>query len=75
MASSGSAWARCPTCRPCMRRVHKDLGGDGAFETEHQGKARLKELLADKAVLLVLDDVWRRSDVDWFDVLGPVAAP
>jgi hypothetical protein len=53
-----------------MRRVHRDLGGDGALDTEHQGKARLKELLADKAVLLVLDDVWRRSDVDWFDVLG-----
>ncbi len=59
-----------PDVPTLQRRVHKDLGGDGAFETEHQGKARLKELLADKAVLLVLDDVWRRSDVDWFDVLG-----
>ena len=59
-----------PDVPALMRRVHRDLGGDGAFETEHQGKARLKELLADKAVLLVLDDVWRRSDVDGFDVLG-----
>jgi hypothetical protein len=44
--------------------------GDGTFETEHQGKIELKKLLADRAVLLVLDDVRRRPDVDWFDVLG-----
>jgi WD40 repeat protein len=59
-----------PDVLALQRRVHKDLGGDGAIETEHQGKTRLKELLADKALLLVLDDVWRRSDVDGFDVLG-----
>ena len=60
-----------PDVPALQRRVHRDLGGDGAFDTEHQGKVRLKELLADKAVLLILDDVWRRPDVDWFDVLGP----
>src|SRR5262249_29593591 len=47
------------------------LGGDGAFQTEHEGRLRLKELLADKSVLLVLDDVWRRADADAFNVLGP----
>ncbi len=54
-----------------MLRLHRDLGGNGAFETEHEGKVELKKTLADRAVLLILDDVWRRSDVDWFDVLGP----
>ena len=54
-----------------MRDVHRGLGGDGAFETDYEGKTKLKELLAEKAVLLVLDDAWRRSDVDAFDVLGP----
>jgi len=54
-----------------MREVHRALGGDGAFENEHEGKVRLKELLANKSVFLVLDDAWRREDVDAFDVLGP----
>ena len=60
-----------PVVAALQRRVHRDLGGDGAFESEHEGKAALKALLADKAVLLVLDDAWRRSDVEAFDVLGP----
>jgi len=60
-----------PDVTALQRRVHRDLGGDGAFETEHQGKEALKKQLLDKAVLLILDDVWRRADVDCFDVLGP----
>ena len=50
-----------PDVLALQRRVHRDLGGDGAFGTEHQGKKALKELLADRAVLLILDDVWRRE--------------
>src|SRR5439155_9319500 len=34
-------------------------------------KSKLKEILADKAVLVILDDVWRAPDVNVFDVLGP----
>ena len=60
-----------PNLANLMRDAHRGLGGDGAFETEHEGKTKLKGLLADKAVLLVLDDAWRRPDVDAFDVLGP----
>jgi hypothetical protein len=60
-----------PVLAELLRRVHQDLGGDGAFTTEHEGKVKVKELLADKAVLIVLDDAWRKSDVDAFDVLGP----
>lgn len=60
-----------PILADLMRRVHKDLGGDGAFATEYEGKLKLKELLADKALLLIIDDAWRREDVDAFDILGP----
>lgn len=60
-----------PVVADLMRRVHLDFGGDGAFVTEREGKAKLKELLSDKAVLLVLDDAWRRQDLEAFDILGP----
>jgi WD40 repeat protein len=60
-----------PTIADLQRRVHKDLGGDGAFQTEHEGRVKLRDLFLDKRVLLILDDVWRREDVDWFDILGP----
>jgi WD40 repeat protein len=69
----GIVWVRLgslPDLRSLMQRVNRDLGGDGAITSEHEGKQRLKEFLANKAVLLVLDDAWRRSDVDAFDVLG-----
>ena len=54
-----------------QRKVHTDLGGDGAIQTVRQGRNKLTELLVDKKVLLILDNVWQRSDVDAFDVLGP----
>ena len=31
----------------------------------------MQDLLADRAALLILDDVWRSADADAFDVLGP----
>jgi WD40 repeat protein len=60
-----------PDVAALQRRVHHDLGGDGAIANVHDGQMKLKDLLADKAVLLVIDDVWRRPDVDAFNVLGP----
>jgi WD40 repeat protein len=59
-----------PAVADLQRRVHKDLGGDGAFQTEHEGRVNLRDILKEKRVLLILDDVWRCEDVDWFDVLG-----
>jgi WD40 repeat protein len=47
------------------------LGGDTGFTSALQGKGVLRELLQDRAVLLVLDDVWQASDVQVVDVLGP----
>jgi WD40 repeat protein len=72
--SDGIVWVglgSVPDVVELLRRVHRDLGGDGAFATDHEGKVKVKELLADKAVLLVLDDAWRKTDVEAFDVLGP----
>ncbi|UCC65657.1 MAG: DUF4062 domain-containing protein, partial [Anaerolineae bacterium] len=42
-----------------------------SFEDVQQGKARLSELLADKACLLILDDVWQAKHAEAFDALGP----
>jgi hypothetical protein len=54
-----------------MQGAYRSLGGNEAFATEREGKERLKALLKDRAVLLVLDDVWCPGDLDAFDVCGP----
>ncbi|WP_238361007.1 NB-ARC domain-containing protein [Iningainema tapete] len=41
-----------------------------AFTEIGLAKARLRELFADKACLLILDDIWRLNDATAFDVLG-----
>jgi WD40 repeat protein len=53
-----------------QRDLTKHLGGDTRFDSLPQGQGILRELLAAKAVLLVLDDVWHASDAQTFDVLG-----
>ena len=40
------------------------------FMDEEQGKARLSELLSDKACLIILDDVWQMAHLRAFDALG-----
>ncbi len=54
-----------------QRDLARHLGGDDKFSSLDQGKGALRQLLAAKAVLLVLDDVWRAADAQPFDVLGP----
>ncbi|MBI5249111.1 MAG: TIR domain-containing protein [Desulfomonile tiedjei] len=54
-----------------MRDVALHLGDPGLFENVAQGQGVLRNLLLDKAVLLVLDDVWRAKDAQGFDLLGP----
>ena len=54
-----------------QRDLAHHLGGDDEFTSLAQGQAILRQLLADKAVLLVLDDVWRAADAKAFDILGP----
>jgi len=54
-----------------QRDLAHHLGGDATFASLAQGQAVLRDLLAPKAVLLVLDDVWRAADARTFDLLGP----
>ena len=60
-----------PTLVTLQRRVAQALGDPGHFDNEPQGKGQLVELLEQKAVLLVLDDVWDTTHAEAFDVLGP----
>ena len=54
-----------------QRDVARFLGRDDTFNSLAQGQAALRQMLANKAVLLVLDDLWRAADAQVFDVLGP----
>jgi len=60
-----------PTVAQLQREVAHALGDPGLFETPSEGKGKLAELLANRAVLLVLDDVWEPGHAEAFDVLGP----
>ncbi len=44
---------------------------DRHFPDEQRGKLILRELLQDKACLLILDDVWQTAHAAAFDCLGP----
>jgi WD40 repeat protein len=48
----------------------KALGGNAEFSSLAQGMGVLRDLLATKSVMLVLDDVWKAADAKAFDVLG-----
>src|SRR5207249_6047375 len=52
-----------------QRDVAHALGDAGHFESVYQGKAHLKQLLTDRAVLLILDDLWQPGHADAFDIL------
>lgn len=47
------------------------LGDDALFNDVHAGKKKLRALFANRAALLALGGVWRRSNADAFDVLEP----
>ncbi len=53
-----------------LRVLHRDLGGDGRFDSEREGRQRLQIMLEEKAVLLILDDAVNSSDVAVFNRLG-----
>lgn len=54
-----------------QKRLAAALGGHDKFEDEGSGKEQLRRLLAERAVLLLLDDVWERGHADAFNVIGP----
>jgi tetratricopeptide (TPR) repeat protein len=45
------------------------LGGNGRFDRD-TGKEQLRELMADRAALLILDDVWERDHAERFNITG-----
>jgi hypothetical protein len=55
-----------------MREIGKALGDDPArYDTLEASIIRLRTLLQNKAMLLVLDDIWNASDVETFRVDAP----
>ena len=62
--------------QPNLAQLQRDSPGTWAARNSsttdtRKGKGVLRQLLLDKAVLLVLDDVWKARDAMAFDVLGP----
>ena len=53
-----------------MRDVARHLGNNEPFDSVPQGRGVLRKVLLDKAVLIILDDVWQASPAHAFDVLG-----
>ena len=54
-----------------QRQVAQALGEEPPhFDDAQQGRAYLSKILADKACLLILDDVWKSQHVANFDALG-----
>jgi hypothetical protein len=61
-----------PAITSRQRQLALALGHDPSpFEDEQQGKARLSEVLAGKACLIILDDVWEVKHAAAFNILGP----
>ena len=60
-----------PNLVELQRFISRELGDEALFNDLHAGKQKLKELLAERAALLILDDVWQSTDANAFDALGP----
>jgi WD40 repeat protein len=63
---------QAPSLTALQQQLARDLGESGAvFDSPPAGRARLRTLLADRACLLILDDVWQAEAVAALDVVGP----
>jgi len=60
-----------PVLVELQRNVAKALGDEAIFTTVEQGREGLRELLKDRAALLILDDAWQREHAEAFNVIGP----
>jgi hypothetical protein len=74
----GVAWvvlgAEVSDARAKQRTVYQQLTWrepPDSMETADEGKQVLRRMLADKACLVVVDDVWEEGHADAFDVCGP----
>lgn len=60
-----------PDVTQLMRDVAVHLKDSSRIENIVQGKGILKNLLLNKSVMFVFDNVWSAADVAAFDILGP----
>jgi WD40 repeat protein len=59
-----------PQLAELQRWLAKELGDPALFADERSGKETLRKLLAERKVVLVLDDVWQREHAEVFYVIG-----
>jgi WD40 repeat protein len=59
-----------PELPTLQAQVARSIAHDEVFMSAGEGHRRLRELLADRAVLLVLDDVWDVEHASKLDVIG-----
>ncbi len=59
-----------PNILELQQRLARDLGDAAAFTTAAEGEEKLRTLFADRAALLILDNVWRRPEIAAFSMLG-----
>lgn len=64
------AVGQTPHVPTLQAQLARELGHREVFDTPAQGKRRLEELFAERAVLLILDDVWAAEHAASFDVVG-----
>ncbi len=68
----GIAWIHLGT-RPNLLKLQQDLarglGDERLFDNKEQGRVRLTDILAPKKLLLILDDLWKRSHAEAFNIL------
>jgi len=55
-----------------QRSLANELKDEGLFSNQQSGKEKLRELLANRAALLILDNVWQRGHAEAFNVVGPL---
>lgn len=58
-----------PALREKQQQLMKGLGGDASFDTVATGTEELKKMCANKAILLIIDDVWDRQSADAFNII------
>ena len=55
-----------PAIVSLQHRLIRELGGQASFTNQHEGREQLRELIQNRAVLLILDDCWRRENAEAF---------
>ncbi|MCR9096681.1 MAG: NB-ARC domain-containing protein [bacterium] len=62
---------RSPRLLDLQRQLIVALGDDTAVDDIPSALQRLRELISDRRLLLILDDVWERAHAEAFDIVAP----